>query len=103
MIIFTSAPTMTMLPAGNPTDVLGVVATTDAPDGASPPDNTMPLGRLEMMQLLQRMIQAIRPGIFPVEHTYLFEGLLARLFLFQQLWYAALMGRWHGIVVDPRN
>jgi hypothetical protein len=25
------------------------------------------------------------------------------LFLFQQLWYAALMGRWHGIVVDPRN
>ncbi len=40
MIIFTGAPTMTMCPTGNPTDALGVVATTDAPDGASPPGNT---------------------------------------------------------------
>jgi hypothetical protein len=40
MIIFTGAPTMTMRPMGNPTDAAGVVATTDAPDGASPPDNT---------------------------------------------------------------
>ena len=35
MIIFT-----TMCPTGNPTDVSGVVATADAPDGASPPGDT---------------------------------------------------------------
>ncbi len=40
MIIFTGAPTMTMCRTGNPTDALGVVATTDAPDGASPPGDT---------------------------------------------------------------
>jgi len=40
MIIFTGAPTMTMCPTGNPTDALGVIATADAPDGASPPSNT---------------------------------------------------------------
>jgi hypothetical protein len=40
MIFFTGAPTMTMCPTGNPTDALGVVATADAPDGASPPGNT---------------------------------------------------------------
>jgi hypothetical protein len=33
MIIFTGAPVMTMRPTGNPTGVLGVVATTDALDG----------------------------------------------------------------------
>jgi len=40
MIIFTGAPTMTMCRTGNPTDVLGVVATADAPDGALPPGDT---------------------------------------------------------------
>jgi hypothetical protein len=35
MIIFTGAPTMTMRLMGNPTDALGVAATTDAPDGTS--------------------------------------------------------------------
>jgi hypothetical protein len=35
MIIFTSAPTMTMRLMGNPTDASEVVATTDAPDGTS--------------------------------------------------------------------
>jgi len=40
MIIFTGAPTMTMCRTGNPTDVLGVVATADTPDGASPPGDT---------------------------------------------------------------
>ena len=40
MIIFMGAPTMTMCPTGNPTDALGVVATADAPDGASPPGDT---------------------------------------------------------------
>ncbi len=40
MIIFTGAPTMTMCRTGNPTDALGVVATADAPDGASPPGDT---------------------------------------------------------------
>jgi len=40
MIIFTGAPTMSMCPTGNPTDALGVVATTDAPDGALPPGDT---------------------------------------------------------------
>ncbi len=40
MIIFTDAPTMTMCRTGNPTDALGVVATVDAPDGASPPGDT---------------------------------------------------------------
>ncbi len=34
------APMMTMNPMGNPTDALGVVATADAPDGASLPGNT---------------------------------------------------------------
>jgi hypothetical protein len=36
MIFFTGAPTMTMRPTGNPTD-----ATADAPDGASPPGDTV--------------------------------------------------------------
>jgi hypothetical protein len=40
MIIFTGAPVMTMRQMGNPTEALGVVATADAPDGASPPGNT---------------------------------------------------------------
>ncbi len=40
MIIFTGAPTMTMCRTGNPTDALGVVATADAPDGASLPGDT---------------------------------------------------------------
>ena len=40
MIIFTGAPMMTMCPTRNPTDALGVVATADALDGASPPGNT---------------------------------------------------------------
>jgi hypothetical protein len=40
MIIFTGAPVMTMRPTENPTDALGVVATVDAPDGASPPGDT---------------------------------------------------------------
>ena len=40
MIIFTGAPTMTMRSMRNPTDASGVVATADAPDGASPPGNT---------------------------------------------------------------
>ena len=40
MIIFTGAPAMTMCRTGNPTDALGVVATADAPDGASPPGDT---------------------------------------------------------------
>jgi len=31
---------MTMCPTRNPTDALGMVATADAPDGASPPGNT---------------------------------------------------------------
>jgi len=31
---------MTICPAGNPTDALGVVATADVPDGASPPGDT---------------------------------------------------------------
>jgi hypothetical protein len=31
---------MTMRPTGNPTDASGVVATADAPDGASPPGDT---------------------------------------------------------------
>ncbi len=39
-MIFTGAPVMTMRPTGNPTGVLGVVATADAPDGASPPGDT---------------------------------------------------------------
>ena len=34
------APVMTMHPTGNPTGALGVVATADAPDGASPPGDT---------------------------------------------------------------
>jgi hypothetical protein len=33
--------------------------------------------------------KSIRPGIFPMEHAYLFGGLLACLF--QRLWYAASM------------
>ncbi len=40
MIIFMGALVMTMCPMGNPTGVLGVVATADALDGASPPGNT---------------------------------------------------------------
>jgi hypothetical protein len=40
MIIFMGAPVMTMRPMGNPTGALGVVATADAPDGASPPGDT---------------------------------------------------------------
>jgi hypothetical protein len=40
MIIFTGAPVMTMRPMGNPTGASGVVATADAPDGASPPGDT---------------------------------------------------------------
>ena len=40
MIIFQGAPAMTMCWTGNPTDALGVVATADAPDGASPPGDT---------------------------------------------------------------
>ncbi len=40
MIIFMGAPVMTMRPTGNPTGASGVVATSDAPDGASPPGNT---------------------------------------------------------------
>jgi hypothetical protein len=40
MIFFTGAPTMTMRPTENPTDASGVVATADAPDGASPPGDT---------------------------------------------------------------
>jgi hypothetical protein len=39
MIIFTGAPVMTMRLTKNPTGALGVVATTDTPDGASPPGN----------------------------------------------------------------
>ncbi len=34
------APVMTMRPTGNPTGASGVVATADAPDGASPPGDT---------------------------------------------------------------
>jgi hypothetical protein len=37
MMIFMGAPVMTMRPTRNPTGALGVVATADAPDGASPP------------------------------------------------------------------
>ncbi len=40
MIIFTGAPVMTMRPTGNPTGASRVVATADAPDGASPPGDT---------------------------------------------------------------
>jgi hypothetical protein len=40
MIIFTGAPVMTMRPMGNHTGALGVIATADAPDWASPPGNT---------------------------------------------------------------
>ncbi len=40
MIIFTGALVVTMHPTGNPTGASGVVATADAPDGASPPGNT---------------------------------------------------------------
>jgi hypothetical protein len=40
MIIFTGALVMMMRQTGNPTGVSGVVATTDAPDGASPPGDT---------------------------------------------------------------
>ena len=40
MIIYTGALTMTMCRTGNPTDALGVIATADAPDGASPPGDT---------------------------------------------------------------
>ena len=98
MIIFTGALTMTICPTGNPTDALGVVATADAPDGASPPGDA---GEVETMRQLQRMILAIRPGIFPGEHACLFGGLLACSF--QRLWYAVLMGRRHKRVVDPRS
>ena len=40
MIFFMGAPTILMRLTRNPTDVSGVVATVDAPDGASPPGNT---------------------------------------------------------------
>jgi hypothetical protein len=40
MIFFMGTPTMTMGPTRNPTDASGVVATADAPDGASPPGDT---------------------------------------------------------------
>ena len=83
-------PTMTMRPTRNPTDASGVVATADAPDGASPPGNTW-----------EAQNNATITGIFPVEHACLFQGLLACLF--QRLWYAALMGRQCGRVVDPQS
>jgi len=98
MIIFMGAPMMTMCRTGNPTDTtLGVVAT--AHRMGHRPQAT--LGRLEMMQRLQRMIRAIRSGIFLGEHACLFGGLLACLF--QRLWYAVLMGRRRRRVVDPRS
>ena len=37
MINFTGVPTMTICPTEDPADAPGVVATTDAQDGASPP------------------------------------------------------------------
>ncbi len=40
MIIFTGAPVMAMRPMENTTGALGVVATVDALDGASPPGDT---------------------------------------------------------------
>jgi hypothetical protein len=40
MIIFTGAQVMMMHPMGNPTGALGVAATADASDGASPPGDT---------------------------------------------------------------
>ena len=40
MMFFTGTPTMTIRPMRNPTDVSRVVATADAPDGASPPGDT---------------------------------------------------------------
>jgi hypothetical protein len=98
MIIFTGAPTMTMRPTGNPTDALGVVRPRMHRMGHRP---QAILGRLETMRRLQRMIQAIRPGIFSMEHACLFGGLLACLF--QRLLYAASMGRRYGRVVDPRK
>ena len=83
---------MTMCPTGNPTDASGVFATADAPDGASPQAT---LGRLETMRRSQRMIRAIRPGIFPGEHACLFGGLLACSF--QRLWYTV---QWAGGVEE---
>jgi len=77
MIIFTGALTMTMCRTGNPTDALGVVATADAPDGASPPGDT---GEAQNDARSQRMIRVIRSGIFPGEHACLFGGLLACFF-----------------------
>jgi hypothetical protein len=71
MIICTGALAMTMRPPEDPTDASGVVATADALDGASP----------------------------PAEPVCLFGGLLNCSF--QRLWYAALMGRLCGSVVDP--
>ena len=45
--------------------------------------------------------EKICPGIFSTEHACLFGGLLACSF--QRLWYAALMGRWCGRVVDTQS
>ena len=52
---------MMIRPARNPTDASGMVATTDAPDGASPPGDTG-----------EAQDNATIAGTFPVEHACLF-------------------------------
>jgi hypothetical protein len=91
MIIFTGAPTMTMCLIGNPTDALGEVVTTDAPNGALPPGDT---GEAQDNAAIAENDMSDSGNI-----SCLFGGLLACFF--QGLWYAVLMGRWRRRVVDP--
>ena len=82
---------MTMCSTGKPTDASGVVATADAPDGASPPGNN---GEARDNATIAENDMSNSGNI-----SCLFGGLFACFF--QGLWYAVLMGRWRRRVVDP--
>jgi len=96
MITLTVAPMMTMRPMGNPTDASGVVATADAPNWASPPGNT---GEARENVTIAESDTSNSYGNIS-RGAYLLIWRITACW-FQWLWYAALMGRRHGRVVDP--
>jgi len=89
---------MMMCLTGNPTDASGVVATADALDGASPPGNT---GEAQDDATIAENDTSGSSRNISRGACLPFGGLLACLF--QRLWYAVSMGRWHRRVVDTRS
>jgi hypothetical protein len=77
---------------------VGGGATADAPDGASPPGDT---GEARDDVTIAENDTSDSSGNIFHGACMPFGGLLACSF--QRLWYAALMGRRRGRVVDPRS